>query len=115
MTSHTIHNPRSGPSFSATRPLSIGTHPEAGSQWPAWAEVAFIHNVESSDDLYVTYCSDAETVAEPAQRAQLCGLSIEIMRLFFWDWGPVEVDINDVFHVEREGRAQQSPCLETEV
>lgn len=101
MKMHMIYGPQQGCSFTATRPLSIGSHPESSDQWPSWAEVALIHNIESSDDLYVTYSSDASLVGTPHQRRSLCGLSIEPLRLFFWDWGPTEVSVDDILIVDR--------------
>ena len=102
MKMHVIYGPQQGRSFTATRPLSIGSHPESSSQWPSWAEVALIHKIEASDDLYVTYSSDASLVGTPHQRRYLCGLSIEPLRLFFWDWGPTEVSVDDKFIVDRD-------------
>lgn len=102
MKMHIIYGPQQGRSFTATRPLSIGSHPESAEQWPAWAEVAIIHRIEASDDLYVTYSSDATMVATPDKRRYLCGLSIEAVRLFFWDWGPIEIGIGDHLVVDRD-------------
>lgn len=102
MKMHMIYGPQQGRSFTATRPLSIGSHPESSEQWPSWAEVAIIHKIESSDDLYVTYSSDASLVATPHRRRYLCGLSIDPIRIFFWDWGPTEVGVHDHFVVDRD-------------
>lgn len=102
MKMHMIYGPQQGRSFTATRPLSIGSHPDSPEQWPSWAEVALIHRIEASDDLYVTYSSDASLVGTPHQRRHLCGLSIKPLRLFFWDWGPTEVSVNDHLIVDRD-------------
>lgn len=102
MKMHLIYGPQQGRSFTATKPLSIGTHPECSDGWPAWAEVAIVHTIEASADLYVTYSSDASLVATPHQRKYLCGLSIEPVRLFFWDWGPTEIDVVDHIVVDRD-------------
>jgi hypothetical protein len=101
METHMIFGPQQGASFTATQSLSIGTHPESSDSWPAWAEVAIVHTIEASADLYITYSSDASLVATPYQRGSLCGLSIEPVRLFFWDWGPTEIDIADHIGVDR--------------
>lgn len=102
MKMHVIFGPQQGASFTATKPLSKGTHPESSDGWPAWAEVAFVHTIEASADLYVTYSSDASSVATPHQRKYLCGLSIEPVRLFLWDWGPTEIDVSDHLVVDRD-------------
>lgn len=102
MEMHMIYGPQQGRSFTATQPLSINTHPESSEGWPAWAEVAIVHQIEASADLYVTFSSDATLVATPHQRRYLCGLSITPVLLFFWDWGPTEVNVDDHFVVDRD-------------
>lgn len=108
-----IYGPQQGRSYTTTRPLSITSHPTVAEQWPKWAEVAIVHTVEASEDLYVTFASDANAVAAPHQRMSLCGLSITVNKLFVWDWGPVELDKSTVIRAER--CQVMDPCSPPEV
>lgn len=85
--------------FRRTVPLSLLTHPETQPAWPNWAVLAYVHTLDPSvgcNDLYVTYSSTCQHQEDPSDRETLDGISIDVKRLWIWDWGPVEKDVQSV-------------------
>lgn len=79
--------------FTTTEPLSHSNNPSDGIQWPSWAVIAFIHKLgddhpDGEPDLYVTYVSDANMMSGETDRRMVCGVQVEVVELYFWDWGP---------------------------
>lgn len=80
------------PLLTATHYLSISTHPDDAQAWPAWATVAMVHQLKDGADLMVTYAATPFAIqTEDGGYTTFCGLQSNVLRLFFWDWGPTEV------------------------
>lgn len=107
-----VDQPEAINQFSVTEILSLSNHPDEPTAWPSWATIAMIHSLgeafANGCDLYVTYSSDASVYADGSSRTEICGIEIDVVRLLYWDWGPVEVQASDSFVVngvsEREHR-----------
>lgn len=112
MTKHQVNQKTAARSFTTTKPLTIKTHPDDPLAWPAWAVIAMVHMLHGSNDMYVSFASCADMLATTHDRAHLCGVSVEVCRLYYWDWGPVEVDVSDSFTAETDEVFQTAGRLE---
>lgn len=100
-----VDQPSAVNQFSATEILSLSNHPDETASWPSWATIAMVHSLgekfQNGCDLYVTYASDATIYAQPQERTEICGIDIEVVRLLYWDWGPVEAQVADCFVINQ--------------
>lgn len=109
-------------SFVRTTPLSLVNHPESEASWPTWAAVAMVHTladlgpeiVNPDRDLYVTYSSHVENFASSELRCSIDGVEIDVLRLFVWDWGPVELDVKAVVSIPDDTPTIRLPELQDE-